>query len=90
MDYVDFMRKVEGKPPKPEVDTSKFWYTGDMLVNVSLIQEVLDGDCEVLHAAFTWDGTPQGYDHWDGLNDGFAHLTSADVEYLEWMLEEYS
>jgi hypothetical protein len=92
MDYVSFMRKVDGKPPKvePKVDTSGFYYTQDYPPNLSIIRAVLAGDHVSVTAAFTWSGSPQGHSHWDDIYDGTSELNSADVQYLEWMLEEYS
>jgi hypothetical protein len=90
MNYIDFMRKVEGRPPRPKVDTSGFYYTGRMLVRVNCIRGVLSGGYRRIGDAFTWLGTPQGYTHWLNVEDGETQLTPADVQYLEWMLEEYS
>jgi hypothetical protein len=92
MDYVSFMRRVDGKPPKvePVVITSGFYYTGGMRVKIHCIRSALSGQYEDIHRAFTWVNTPQGYGHWDAINEGNTQLTDADVQYLEWMLEEYS
>jgi hypothetical protein len=90
MDYVSFMRRLDGKPPKPKVDTSGFYYTGGMRVRAHIIRGVLNGEYGRIGDAFTWIGTPQGYSHWDDVEDGTTQLTPADVQYLEWMLREYS
>jgi hypothetical protein len=93
MDYVSFMRKVDGKPPKPKVDTSGLYYHGDRGVDtgqLGYIREALEGNCDNISAAFTWDSTPQGHSYWVDIYDGTSQLTPADVQYLEWMLEEYS
>jgi hypothetical protein len=92
MNYIDFMRKVEGKPPKVEhkVDTSGFYYTQDRPPSLDVIRAVLAGDCDEVSSAFTWSESPQGYNHWDDIYEGDTQLTPADVQYLEWMLEEYS
>ena len=88
--YIDFMRKVEGKPPRPARDTSGFYYTQDRPPNLETIRAVLAGDYDAVTSAFTWSGSPQGYDHWDDIYEGETELTFSDRQYLEWMLEEYS
>jgi hypothetical protein len=92
MDYVSFMRRVDGKPPKvePKVDTSGFYYSESHPPNIWLIRAVLEGDYKEVSTAFTWMHTPQGYIYWDNIDAGHAQLTAADVKYLEWMLREYS
>jgi hypothetical protein len=92
MDYVSFMRRVDGKPPKvePEVDTSGFYYTNSSPPNLGPMRGVLSGDVSTLSSSFTWSETPQGYTHWSRINNGFAQLTAWDTQYLEWLLEEYS
>jgi hypothetical protein len=90
MDYVDFMRKVDGKPPKPEADTSGFWYTEDFPPTLGTIRAVLAGNLQQCSSAFTWAETPQKHSYWSRINSGCAQLTAWDIQYLEWMLEEYS
>jgi hypothetical protein len=95
MDYVSFMRRVDGKPPKvePKVDTSGFYYNGRqgfVKDNIACLREVLEGDCCSLSTAFIWSETPQGHSHWDSIDEGTTELTPADVQYLEWLLEEFS
>jgi hypothetical protein len=92
MDYVSFMRKVDGKPPKvePKVDTSGFYYTESYLPNLSVIRDVLEGDYNAVSSAFTWVCTPQGHGYWSDVEGGNTQLTPADEQYLEWLLEEYS
>ena len=90
MNYVNFMRKVEGKPPKvePEFDTSGFSYTGSMRVRVNLVRDVLDGEYSVIQDAFTWRGTSIEND-WFNVFVG-DNLTPTQEEYLEWLIEEYN
>lgn len=85
-------RKQDGKSPKvePKVDTSRFYYTQDRPPNLETIRAVLAGDYDAVSSAFTWSGSPQGYSHWGDIYEGDTQLTAADVQYLEWMLEEYS
>jgi hypothetical protein len=92
MDYVSFMRRVDGKPPKvePKVDTSGFYYTWYSRPSLEAIRAVLAGHYGQTSSAFTWSATPQGYNHWDSIYEGGTKLTAADVQYLEWLLEEYS
>jgi hypothetical protein len=92
MDYVSFMRRVDGKPPKaePKVDTSGFYYSESYPPNLTVIRAVLEGDYREISGAFTWMHTPQGRGYWDDIDDGTSQLTAADVQYLEWLLREYS
>jgi hypothetical protein len=90
MNYIDFMRKVEGKLPKPKVDTSGFYYHNSFPPNLSIIRAVLAGRYGEVSSAFKWSGSPQGINYWDNVYQGDTQLTPADVQYLEWLLEEYS
>jgi len=92
MDYVSFMRKVDGRPEKAEskVDTSGFYYSNDYPPSVESIQLALSGSRSTLSHSFTWGNTPQGHVHWYSIYSGNVQLTIADVLYLEWLIEEYS
>jgi len=91
MNYVSFMRKVDGKPPKaePKVDTSGFWYRGSMPVSPASIRAALNGeDCRAIQDAFSWNGTSI-LDVWYETVFRGEELTPIQKAYLEWMLREY-
>jgi len=94
MDYVSFMRKVDGKPPKvePKFDRSRFVYDRSNLTESQLryTRRALEGSRRDLMSAFTWVATPQGHDYWCNINDGTTELLPEDNDYIEWLLEEYS
>jgi hypothetical protein len=92
MNYVSFMRKVNGKPPKvePKVDTLGFSYTGTMPVRTWIVRDVLDGDATCIAGAFYFGGTPFRSTYWGDVYRNVICLTPDARAYLEWMLEEYS
>jgi hypothetical protein len=95
MNYVNFMRRLDGKPPKvepkvePEVDTSGFSYTGSMPVSPAHICAALSGGYTSIQHAFTWSGTSIPDVWYETIFCG-AEPTPIQEAYLEWLLEEYS
>jgi len=89
MDYIQFMRKVDGRPePKTRV-RPMFRYTGSMLVQVEYVAAALTGDMSNLSRAFFFGGTPFESERWGALCRYNDYLHEDTREYLEWMLEEY-
>ena len=95
MDYVSFMRKVDGKSPKvePKFDRSEYVYDRTSNLTDSQLRytrQALEGDRRSLMYAFTWVATHQGYEYWRDIHDGITELLSEDRDYIEWLIEEYS
>lgn len=91
MDYLQFMRKVDGRPEKvnPKFNPDHY-YTGD-LFDFDMIQNVIDGDdVDILYYSFTWRDTPQGHKYWGAIADGETLLLTEDRDYLEYLLREHS
>jgi hypothetical protein len=89
MNYVDFMRKVDGRAG-PKVDTSGFQYTGRMPVSPAHIRAVLNEERHTaIQDAFSWCGTSILDEWYETIYCG-EKPTPTQKAYLEWMLEEYS
>jgi hypothetical protein len=86
--YIDFMRKVEGKPPRPAFDTSGFSYTGRMRVSPTHIRAALNGEHRRIEDAFSWNRTSIPDEWCDTIYSG-VEPTPTQKAYLEWMIREY-
>jgi hypothetical protein len=93
MNYVDFMRRVDGKPERvaPVTPPPEHTYSGlRRTVHCEYIRDALNGVYSSLKDAFTWRYTPQGYPYWSTRSGGNVPLSNEDEQYLLWLLEEYS
>jgi hypothetical protein len=91
--YIDFMRKVEGKPERviPVTPPPEYTYSGPShTVHCNYLRDALYGDHSLLSESFTWRHTPQGHDYWSVRCGGLTALLSEDEQYLLWLLEEYN
>jgi hypothetical protein len=91
--YIDFMRKVEGKPERvvPVTPLPEYTYSGARrTVHCGYLRDVLDGHYGLLADSFAWVHTPQGYDYWCNRSNNEETLSSEDEQYLLWMIREYS
>jgi len=89
MDYVSFMRKVDGRP-KPTRNTKQF-YTGSMTVDTESVENLLaGGDTALLDYAFLWRSTPQGHEYWYDIRSGTCEVCPEGKEFLKFLLREYS
>jgi hypothetical protein len=86
-------RRQDGKadPPPPKFDRSRYYYNGEQLSRYQLtkIRSVSEGDVDSLLASFTWDHTPQGGPYWHRTYQHTSTLRPEDIDYMEWLLEEY-
>jgi len=92
MNYLEFMRKVDGRP-EPEVNLNRnHYYHGEISRrNTGSIQNCLGADDNTyLMDAFVWASTPQGHAHWAYIHYGGCTLTEEDRSYLKYLLREHT
>ena len=96
MAYVNFMRKLEGKP-EIVVEDRPSWTSEEllrvaMIGDVEPIMDILEGgrSWEDLDIAFSWSSTPQGHHYWDSICVGRTSPTEDDISFLEALLEVHS
>lgn len=91
MNYVEFVRKVEGKEPlevklrvKPRV---RLFISS---TNIEFAQQVLDGDVTKLSSLFIWQDTPQGHNYWYDRHRGEVDMLEEDYEFIRNLMEDYN
>lgn len=92
MDFCNFMRKIEGKPVEPEVNTTRFstvylCSVGQTYYNAYECQRVLDGDTSGLTRAFKWSTTSEGYRYWSARSTGRVEMSHSDYEFVRALME---
>ena len=92
--FTKFMSRLDGKPELfSEVDTSRFTIPDSL--NVSEVRRVLNdlessGDTGNLSSCFAWRNSPQGFDYWCDIFDGRTVIDREGLNYLHWLLEQYT
>lgn len=88
MNFVEFMRKVDGREaPKSTRKTSDPEHTQVEVLDLMDCRRVLDVGSGFLLRAFTWDTTPQGHTYWYDISRGHTELGPGDREFIQDLID---
>lgn len=90
--FKNFMRKLDGVPNIPRVDTSGFWFKGSKRnADHSLaLERILKGEHQYLMAAFPWTGTPHGVIYWSERCSRHSYLSQEDYAYIQYLIDNHT